>query len=79
LKKAYKTYGTISNPQRKRVNFHCEDCGGAWKKPVPYFIRHPHLAIEQLVQPYQKEICKRCAVREFGAKNKRRKKFFNEE
>ena len=79
MSKVYKRFGTISNPQRKRVNFRCEDCGGVWKKPVFYFIRHPHPAIQALVSPYEKEICKRCAVREFGAKNKRRKKFFNEE
>jgi len=79
LKKAYRTFGTISNPQRKRVNFHCEDCGGVWKKPVFYFLRHPHPAISALVPEYEKEICKRCAVREFGSKNKRRKRFFNEE
>ena len=78
MNKAYKTFGTISNPQRKRVNFTCEDCGGVWKKPVPYFIRHQHKAIENLVTPYAYEICKRCAVREFGAKNKRRKRIFNE-
>ena len=78
MNKEYKRFGTISNPQRKRVNFHCQDCGGIWKQPVFYFLRHPHLAVEALVQPYELEICKRCAVREFGAKNKRRKKFFDE-
>ena len=78
MKKAYKKYGTVSNPQRKRVNFHCQDCGGVWKKPVFYFLRQPHPAISALVPEYTKEICKRCAVREFGAKNKRRKKFFDE-
>lgn len=78
MKKVYKTYGTISNPQRKRVNFHCEDCGNTWKRPVYYFLRHPHPAILALVPEYVKEICKKCAVREFGAKNKRRKRFFDE-
>jgi hypothetical protein len=36
------------------------------------------LAIEALVEPYEYEICKKCAVREFGSKNKKRKEFFNE-
>ena len=78
MKRAYKTFGTISNPQRKRVNFKCEDCGGAWQRPVYYFLRHPHPAVSALIPEYTKEICKKCAVREFGAKNKRRKKFFDE-
>ena len=79
MKKAYKKYGSISNPQRKMVNFNCADCGGVWKKPVNIYLRHPHPAVAGLLEPYEKEICKRCAVREFGAKNKRRKKFFDEE
>ena len=74
-----KNSNSIKHPERKRVNFQCEDCGGVWKKPVPYFIRHSHPAIKALVPEYEKEICKRCAVREFGAKNKRRKRFFDEE
>ena len=73
-----KDSNSVRNPERKRVNFRCEDCGGVWKKPIPYFIRHQNKAIESLTQPFEKEICKRCAVREFGAKNKNRKRFFNE-
>ena len=79
MKRAYKRFGAILNPERKRVNFTCNDCGSAWSKPVFYFLRIPHPAIAAIVEPYEKEICKKCALREFGAKNKRRKRFFNEE
>ena len=73
-----KRSNSLDNPERKMVNFNCDDCGGVWKKPVPYFIRHQHKAIEALVEPFEKMICKKCAVREFGAKSKKRKRFFNE-
>ena len=69
---------SVANPDRKRTNFKCHDCNKSWQKPVPYFIRHENKAIKNLVEPYEYEICKRCAVREFGAKNKKRKEFFNE-
>jgi len=73
-----KDSNSVRNPERKRVNFKCEDCGGVWKKPVPYFIRHQHKAIEALVEAYEYEVCKKCAIREFGSKSKKRKEFFNE-
>ena len=73
-----KKSNSVNNPERKRVNFKCQDCGGVWKKPVPYFIRHQNKATESLVEPFEKEICKKCAVREFGSRSKKRKEFFNE-
>ena len=72
-----KKSNSVDNPERKRVNFYCEDCGKEWKKPVPYYIRHENKALN-FTEPFQYEICKRCAVREFGSKNKKRKEFFNE-
>ena len=73
-----KESNSIRNPERKMVNFNCDDCGGVWKKPVPYFIRHQHNAVKGLVEHYEYTICKKCAIREFGSKNKKRKEFFNE-
>lgn len=79
MSKAYKTYGTISNPQKKRSSFKCKGCSTSWIKPVNYYLRRPHPAIIDLVEFYEIEICKKCAIRELGPKNKKRKWFFDEE
>ncbi len=72
-----KKSNSVDDPDRKMVNFTCDDCQKSWKKPVPYFIRHNNRAL-QFTDTFEYKICKRCAVREFGSKNKKRKEFFNE-
>jgi len=46
---------------------------------VSYFIRRPHPAIAALVPDYERNICKKCAIKEIGNRNKKRKWFFDEE
>lgn len=74
-----KNLPTLSNPNQKKASFKCKGCGTSWIKPVNIFIRRPHPAIAALVDPYTYEICKKCAIKEIGPKNKKRKWFFDEE
>ena len=53
-------------------------CNKEWVKPVPYYIIGTHPAVKNLIGYSEVEACKKCTVREFGPKNKRRKKFFDE-
>ena len=74
-----KSLPTLQNPDQKRASFKCRSCRTTWIKPVNFYIRRPHPAIAALVPAYEHHICKKCALRECGPKNKKRKWFFNEE
>ena len=74
-----KNLPTLSNQNQKRASFKCKGCGTSWIKPVNVFVRRPHPAIAALVPAYEYEICKKCAIKEIGSKNKKRKWFFNED
>jgi len=74
-----KNLPTVSNRNQKRASFKCDGCKTSWIKPVSIYARRPHPAIAALVPAYELMICKKCALREIGLKNKKRKWFFNEE
>ena len=74
-----KNLPTLKNPNQKRASFKCKSCNTSWIRPVNIYIRRPHPAIAALVAPYKYEICKKCAIKEIGTKNKKRKWFFDEE
>ena len=73
-----KRLDAIKNPNQKRVNFKCNSCSKVWIRPVNYYIKTRHPAAESLVDYYEYEICKKCAIKEVGNKNKKRKEFFDE-
>ena len=74
-----KRLDAIKNPNQKRASFKCNSCQTTWIRPVNFYIRRSHPAIAALIPAYKYKVCKKCAIKEMGNKNKKRKWFFNEE